>query len=138
MVIFPKNWYFPNPSCNKVTQSSSLKNCLSTFNFFPVSFFTHLLCISRKNRTQVKKILTLSHRLKWNTISQIQKMHFIFLSTLVLKDQSKWRANKNEQGERNIMLIRMFVLKVINNERKILTCHEINDRIAEQILLVIT
>ena len=36
------------------------------------------------------------------------------------------------------MLIWMFVLKVINNERKILTRHEIIDRIAEQIVLVIT
>ena len=32
----------------------------------------------------------------------------------------------------------MFVLKVINNERKILTRHEITDCIAEQIELVIT
>ena len=30
------------------------------------------------------------------------------------------------------MLIRMFVLKLINNERKRLTHHEITDRIAEQ------
>ena len=30
------------------------------------------------------------------------------------------------------MLIRMFVLKLINNERKRLTHHEIIDRIAEQ------
>ena len=36
------------------------------------------------------------------------------------------------------MLIRMFVLKVINNERKRLTRQEIIDRIAEQIVLVIT
>ena len=36
------------------------------------------------------------------------------------------------------MLIRMFVLKVINNERKTLTLHEIIDRIAEQVVLVIT
>ena len=36
------------------------------------------------------------------------------------------------------MLIRMFFLKVIKNERKILTRHEIIDRIAEQIVLVIT
>ena len=56
-------------------------------------------------------------------ISQIQKLHLIFLSTLVLRDQSKWRGNKNEQGERYIMLIRMFVLKVTNNESKILTRH---------------
>ena len=39
---------------------------------------------------------------------------------------------------RGIMLIRRFILKVINNERKNLTRHEIIDRIAEQILLVIT
>ena len=36
------------------------------------------------------------------------------------------------------MLIRMFIIKVINNERKILTRHEIIDRIAEHIVLVIT
>ena len=36
------------------------------------------------------------------------------------------------------MLIRMFVLKIANNERKILTRHKIIDRIAEQIVLVIT
>ena len=36
------------------------------------------------------------------------------------------------------MFIRIFVLKVINNERKILTHHEIIDRIAEQSVLVIT
>ena len=36
------------------------------------------------------------------------------------------------------MLIQMFVLKVINNERKLLPRHEIIDRIAEQIVLVIT
>ena len=36
------------------------------------------------------------------------------------------------------MLIRMFVLKVINDGRKILIRHEMIDRIAEQIVLVIT
>ena len=35
------------------------------------------------------------------------------------------------------MLIRTFVLKVINNERKILTHHEITDCIAERIESVI-
>ena len=35
------------------------------------------------------------------------------------------------------MLIRTFVLKVINNERKKLTHHEIIDRIAEQTASVI-
>ena len=59
-----------------------------------------------------------------------------FLSVLELRDHSKWRAKKNEHGE-GIMLIRTFVLKVINNERKKLTHHEIIDRIAEQTALVI-
>ena len=36
------------------------------------------------------------------------------------------------------MPTRMFVLKVINKERKILTSQEIVDLIAEQIVLVIT
>ena len=36
------------------------------------------------------------------------------------------------------MLIRTFVLKVINNERKILTNNEVIDCIAEQIESVVT
>ena len=36
------------------------------------------------------------------------------------------------------MLIRMFFPKLINHERKILTRHQIIDRIVEQIVLVIT
>ena len=36
------------------------------------------------------------------------------------------------------MLIRTFILRVTNNEKKVLTDHEINDRIAEQIESVIT
>ena len=35
------------------------------------------------------------------------------------------------------MLIRRFILKVINNKRRILTRHEIIDRIAEQIVQAI-
>ena len=38
----------------------------------------------------------------------------------------------------NLVFIRTFVLKVINNERKILTHHEIIDRIAEKVVSVIT
>ena len=34
------------------------------------------------------------------------------------------------------MLVRILVLTLINNERRILTHHEIIDRIAEQIVLV--
>ena len=61
---------------------------------------------------------------------------FDSLLVLILRDHSKWRANKNKHGE-GIMLIQTFVLKVINNERKKLTHHEIIDRIAEQTALVI-
>ena len=35
------------------------------------------------------------------------------------------------------MLIRILVLKVVNNERKLLTHHEINDRMAEKVESVI-
>ena len=45
---------------------------------------------------------------------------------------------KQKRTWEGIMLIRTFVLKVINNESKILTSHEIIDRIAEQIESVIT
>ena len=61
---------------------------------------------------------------------------FDSLLVLILRDHSKWRAKKNKHGE-GIMLIQTFVLKVINNERKKLTHHEIIDRIAEQTALVI-
>ena len=61
---------------------------------------------------------------------------FDSLSVLILRDHSKWTAKKNKHGE-GIMLIQTFVLKVINNERKKLTHHEIIDRIAEQTALVI-
>ena len=39
------------------------------------------------------------------------------LSVPKLKGCSKWKSKKNENGE-GIMLIRTFVLKVTNNERK--------------------
>ena len=55
---------------------------------------------------------------------------------LELKDHSKWRAKKNEHGE-GIILIRTFVLKVINNESKKLTHDKVIDRIAEQTASVI-
>ena len=56
---------------------------------------------------------------------------FDFLSVLKLRDHSKWRAKKNEHRQ-GIILIRTFVVKVIYNERKKLTHHEIINCIAEQ------
>ena len=45
--------------------------------------------------------------------------------------------SKQKRTWGGIRFIRAFILKVINNERKILTDHEIMDRIAEQIESVI-
>ena len=45
-------------------------------------------------------------------------------------------SKHTEHGERYIMLIRMFVLKIMNNEKKFNPSR--NYRIAEQIVLVIT
>ena len=61
---------------------------------------------------------------------------FNFLSILVLRDHSMESKQKGTWG--GIMLIGTFILKVINNGRKILTHYEIDDRIAEQTELVIT
>ena len=65
-----------------------------------------------------------------------KQIAFDFSSVPKLRDYSKWRAKENEHGE-GIMLIRTFVLKVINNERKKLTHHEIIYRIAEETASVI-
>ena len=46
--------------------------------------------------------------------------------------------SKQKRTWRGILLIRTFVLKVINNGKKILTHHEIIDRTAEQTESVIT
>ena len=46
--------------------------------------------------------------------------------------------SKQKETWRGIMLTRTFVLKVLNNNWKILTHHEIIDRIAEQVKSVIT
>ena len=59
-----------------------------------------------------------------------------FLSVLKLIGHSKSRVKKNEHGEGKIV-IRTFVLKVMNNERKKLAHHEIIDCIAERAASVI-
>ena len=109
---------------------TSLKNCLSTFKFFPVSFC--LLFFVHFDRKQNQAEENLNHRLnKVEHKFANMQMAFDFLSVLELRDHSKWRAKKNEHRG-GIMLIWTFVLKVINNERKKLAHHEIIDPIAEQ------
>ena len=102
---------------------TSLKNCLSTFIFFRVSFWALFLCISIESRTKLKKIWTKQTK---QSGEEVRKLRYL----------SKWTAKKNEHGE-GVMLIRTFVVKVIDNERKKLTHHKIIDRIAEQIASVI-
>ena len=103
---------------------TSLKNCRSTFTFFQVSFCAFFfLCISTVSRTKLKKIWAKQTK---QTGEQVRKLRYL----------SEWRAKQNEHGK-GVMLIRTFVGKVIDNERKKLTPHKIIDRIAEQIASVI-
>ena len=124
---------------NRVTSKNavtSLKNCLSTFKFFALSCFPHSFVHFDKKWNQPEE--NLNHRLNKveRKFAKIQ-IAFDFVSVLILRDHSKWRANKNEYGD-GIMLIQTFVLKVINNGRKKLTHHEIIDRIVEPTVSVIT
>ena len=98
---------------------TSLKNCLSTFIFFRVSFWALFLCISIESRTKLKKIWTKQTK---QSGEEVRKLRYL----------SKWTAKKNEHGE-GVMLIRTFVVKAIDNERKKLTHHKIFDCIAEQL-----
>ena len=61
----------------------------------------------------------------WRTVYLHSSFQYLNYGTILNGEQGKptWER---------IMLIRTFVLKVINNERKKLTHHEIIDRIAEQ------
>ena len=79
-------------------------------------------------------MLNWNPKLKLNTSSQIYKQHLIFLSTLLNLNGEQTKANMG----RGILFIRRFVLKVINNESKILTHHEIIDCIAQEIVSIIT
>ena len=54
---FSESLVLPPPpaiSLNPKMRITFLKNCLSTFKFFPVTFFP-LFCISTENRTKLKK-----------------------------------------------------------------------------------
>ena len=107
--------------------------CLFTFKFFPDSSYLPFLCILTDSRTKMKKIWT-ANKVEHKFANR--QIGIDFSSVLNLRDHSKWRPKKKKQGE-GIMLIRTFVLKVINNDRKKLTYHEMIDRIAEQTALVI-
>ena len=98
--FFPKNWELVlSRPCNYVKRSNN-KNAYYIFeelsiysNFFPVRFFPILLWILTENRTKLRKLEPQS-TVK-NTFVNIQ-IAFDFLSTLALRDHSKWRVNKNK------------------------------------------
>ena len=60
------------------------------------------------------------------------RLHLIFYPNLYEGTIQNGEQTKTNI-KREISLIRIFVLKVINNERKVLTYHEIIDCIAEKI-----
>ena len=103
--FFPKNWELVlSRPCNYVKQSNN-KNAYYIFeelsiyiNFFPVRFFPILLWILTENRTKLRK-LKRQNTVK-NTFAKIQ-IAFAFLSTLALRDHSKWRVNKNKLEKGN-------------------------------------
>ena len=109
---------------------TSSKICLSISIFSPVRFFPHFCAFRQKtepNRgTFEPQINGTVHK-----FANIQTA-FDILSTLVLRDNSKWRANKSEHG------------KVDNNHPNFRSKSNksweknIFDRMAEQIELVIT
>ena len=113
---------------------AALKNCLSNLKF---SLFRAkpLFCAFRQKVEPSLRNLNPRLNKVEHKFANIQIL-FDFLSILKLRKHSKWRAKKNEHGE-GIMPIRTFVLKVINNERKWLTHHEIIDHTAEQTASVI-
>ena len=111
-----------------------MKISLSMFSFLQVSFSPLLLWIPTENRTKLKKILNLDHRLKWNTRLQVCKLHLIFYEHFYQRTIPNEKQTKTNM-ERRIMLIRKFVQKY--NERNILTLHEIIDCIAEKTVSVI-
>ena len=111
-----------------------MKNCLSSFKFIPVRFLPLLVCISTKNKTKLKKMLNLKHRLNKveHNFANIQTAYG-FLWTLV--------SNLNaEQTKMNMETVIILIWRVVVKEEiiwKILIHHEITDDITEQIVSVI-
>ena len=59
---------------------------------FLVSFFSLLLWIPEQSTSNFKKLFNLNHRLRWNTILQIYRLHLIFFS----KTTAMWVIFWNE------------------------------------------
>ena len=79
-------------SCNNVTQINikdfrlHLRRTVYLHLIFSWLAFSHFYCAFQKNkinkkqnRNKLQKILNLSHRLKWNTSSQIYNQHLILI-----------------------------------------------------------
>ena len=119
----------------KLDTFSELQNVISDNTYKPP---TSLSRIAYKNR-YVTHSLPIFHSYLFNRIKIVSiyghesskpisliKRRMKYLPKALLARLSKiiTRANKNEHGKGYIMLIRIFVLKVINNEIEILTLHE--------------
>ena len=75
-----------------------MKNCLSAFNFFPVSFFpVYFVQFDRKSIEAEENLNDRLNKVE-HKFGNIQ-IAFDFLSILILRDHSEWRANKNKRGE---------------------------------------
>ena len=100
-------------------QITSLKNCLPTFKFFSVSFFPFfffwlswhkVVPRGRKFEPQIK----VEHKFANIQIAFLCKLQSSL--NIVLRDHSM--ESKQKRTWRGILLIRTFVLKVINNGKK--------------------
>ena len=112
----------PLPPCNKLTQSNikkmqitSLKICLSMFNFFQVSFSPLLLWILTENRIKLKKIHYLNYRLKWNTSLQICKLQLIFINTCI---KGPFQMKGKQNAHQNSSIMAEEIVSVITQEYK--------------------
>ena len=117
MSVFPMNCHCPPPPAMKLHRVHLWRTVYRHLIFSRWAFSCSYCPFQEKIKPSWRKCL-------FEPLTEVEhnfaniKTAFDFLSTLVLRDQSKWRANKNEHGERYIMLIPRFVLKVINNEKK--------------------
>ena len=119
----------------KLDTFSELQNVISDNTYKPQHLYhalrtknryvTHSLPIFYSYLFNRIKIVSIYGHESSKPISLIKRrMKYLPKALLARLSKIIMRANKNEHGKGYIMLIRIFVLKVINNETKILTRHE--------------
>ena len=131
VVLFPKNGYYSSLQLDYIEyhqkmRITPLRKGLSTFNFFLFGWLFFLFFYAFRQKIEPS----------WRTFELQTKVEHKFTniqtaSTLALRDHSNG-AQIKARMRRGIIIFRIFVLKVISNERKFLTHHKIIVRIAEQ------